>query len=201
MASKMEGTRRPVGRGQKVRDAVLAATREELRATGYAALSVEGVARRAGVHKTTVYRRWKDRESLLVEAVSEEIGQDIPIPDTGGFETDLRALGRAFVRWANSGAGRAILATLLSDAVRIPEVADARRRIFQDRLRRAAPVVERAIQRGEIPADTAPGEVLRTLVAPLYMRLLVTGEPIDDAVADRAAAVASAAASAGALGG
>jgi len=199
MTSETDGPRRPVGRGKKVRDAVLAATRRELRETGYAALSVENVARRAGVHKTTVYRRWNDRENLIVEAVSEEIGQDIPIPDTGALETDLRALARSFVRWATSEAGRALLATLLSDAVRIPEIAEARRRIFEDRLRRGGPVIERAIERGEIPADTVPAEVIRALVAPLYLRLLITGEPLDDVVADRAASVASGAAIAGTL--
>lgn len=199
MTSEVDKPRRAPGRGKKVRDAVLAATRRELRETGYAGLSVENVARRAGVHKTTVYRRWTDRESLIVDAVSEEIGEDIPIPDTGAFEADLRALARAFVRWASSDPGRAILATLLSDAVRIPEIAEVRRRIFEVRLQRARPVVERAIERGEVPPGTVPGEVIRTLVAPLYLRVLVTGEPADEEAADRAASIAAGAAAAGAL--
>ncbi len=201
MESRPSGSKSPVGRGKKVRDAVLAATRRELREAGYAALSVENVARRAGVHKTTVYRRWNDRESLIVDAVSEEIGEDIPIPDTGALESDLRSLARAFVRWATSDTGRAVLATLLSDAVRIPEIAEANSRMFQDRLRRARPVVERAAERGEIPPGTVPGEVIRMLVAPLYLRLLVTGEPVDEPVADRAASVAWRAAAAGWLNG
>ncbi len=187
------------GRGEKVRVAVLGAARDELRESGYAALSVENVARRAGVHKTTVYRRWADRESLIVDALSDEIGRQIPVPDTGSFEGDLRQLADSFARWAASASGEAVLAALLSDAVRIPELAEARSRIFQERLRRAGPVVVRAMERGEIPSGTDPGQVVRTLVAPLYLRLLITGEPLDDGATDQAVRVTIAATSAGVL--
>ncbi|NYI07312.1 TetR/AcrR family transcriptional regulator [Allostreptomyces psammosilenae] len=193
------GRQRPVGRGPKVRAAVLAATLAELADGGYAALTVENVARRAGVHKTTVYRRWRDRESLVVDALAEQIAADIPIPDEGDVETDLRELARRFVGWATSPGGRAVLAAMLSDAVRVPEIADARGRLFQDRLRRAEPLVARAVERGELPADTDPARLIGTLVAPIYLRLLITGEPVDEATADQAARVALAAARAGAL--
>src|SRR5262245_4386940 len=63
-------------RGSKVRDAVHAATLAELLDKGYAALSIDSVAQRAGVHKTTVYRRWVDRDSLLVDALAEHLATD-----------------------------------------------------------------------------------------------------------------------------
>ena len=69
--SALAGRARPAGRGPKVRAAVLAATLAELTETGYAALTVDNVARRAEVHKTTVYRRWKDREGLVADAVAQ----------------------------------------------------------------------------------------------------------------------------------
>jgi AcrR family transcriptional regulator len=193
------GRARPAGRGPKVRAAVLAATLTELTENGYAALTVDNVARRSGVHKTTIYRRWKDRESLVADAVTDLATTKVPFPDTGDIDTDLRVLARSFVRFLNSPAGKAVAAATLSDAGRIPEIADAKRRFFEDRFQRARPVISGAIARGELPAATDPAELVRTLVAPIYLRLLVTAEPIDATTADNAAKVALAAARAGAL--
>jgi AcrR family transcriptional regulator len=193
------GRPRPRGRGPKVRAAVLAATLAELAERGCAALTVEGVARRAGVHKTTVYRRWRDRESLVVDALTDLIATEVPVPDSGDIATDLRALARALVQWLTSPAGQAVLAAVLSDTFRVPELAEVKRRFFADRFRRAEPVVTRALARGELPPGTDPAEVVKALIAPIYLRLLITAEPIDEGTADRAAQVALAAARAGAL--
>ncbi|MFD5234505.1 TetR/AcrR family transcriptional regulator C-terminal ligand-binding domain-containing protein [Streptomyces qaidamensis] len=181
-----------------MRAAVPEATITELTKSGYAALTVEGVARRAGVHKTTIYRNWKDSDGLVADALAGHFAADIPIPDTGTVESDLRALARSLVATMTAQAGRALLATVLSDAVRHPRFAEAKHALFGDRFRRAKPVVTRAIERGELPADTDPAELLKTLAAPIYFRL-VTGEPVDEATADRAVRVALAAAHAGVL--
>jgi len=190
---------RPPGRGPKVRAAVLAATLGELADNGYAGLTIDNVARRCGVHKTTIYRRWKDRESLVADAVIDLAAARVPFPDTGDIDADLRELARSFVRFLNSPAGKAVAAATLSDAGRVPEIAGARRRFFADRFRRAEPVVSGAVARGELPAGTDPAELVRALVAPIYLRLLVTAEPLDQTVADNAARAALAAARAGAL--
>jgi AcrR family transcriptional regulator len=190
---------RPPGRGPKVRTAVLAATLSELTESGYAALTVENVARRAGVHKTTVYRRWKDRESLVAEAVTELASTRVPFPNSGDISADLRALARSLVRFLASPAGQAVTAITLSDAGRIPEVASAQRHFFEDRYRQAEPVIRAAIARGELPPGTHPAEVVRAVIAPIYLRVLVTAEPISEHTADTAAGAAVAAARAGAL--
>jgi AcrR family transcriptional regulator len=182
-----------------VRAAVLAATLAELAERGCAALTVEAVARRAGVHKTTVYRRWRDRESLVVDALTDLIAVEVPVPDSGDVATDLRELARALVQWLTSPGGQAVLAAVLSDTFRVPELAEVKRRFFADRFRRAEPVVTRAVARGELPPGTDPAEVVKALIAPIYLRLLITAEPIDERTADRAAQVALAAARAGAL--
>ena len=197
--SALAGRAGPAGRGPKVRAAVLAATLAELTGTGYAALTVDNVARRAGVHKTTIYRRWKDRESLVADAVTDLAATQVPFPDTGDIDADLRRLARSFVAFLNSPTGQAVAAATLSDACRIPEITEAKHRFFEDRFQRAQPVVSGAVARGELPADTDPAELVRTLVAPIYLRLLVTAEPIDTTTADNAAKVALAAARAGAL--
>jgi AcrR family transcriptional regulator len=128
---------------------VLAATLNELTETGYAAMTIENVAQRAGVHKTTVYRRWQSRERLVADAVTELAGTRVPFPDSGDISADLRALARSLVRFLASPAGHAVTAVMLSDAGRIPEVADAQRRRFEARYGQAGPVIARAIARGE----------------------------------------------------
>jgi AcrR family transcriptional regulator len=188
----------PPGRGPKVRAVVLAATLTELTETGYAALTIENVARRAGVHKTTVYRRWPNREVLVGDAVTELAGTQVPFPDSGDIGADLRALARSLVRFLASPAGRAVIAVIRSDAGRIPAVADAQRS-FRDRYRQAGPVIARAIARGELPPGTDPAELVRSVIAPIYLRVLVTAEPIGPEIADTAANAALAAARAGAL--
>ncbi|MCX5395271.1 TetR/AcrR family transcriptional regulator [Streptomyces sp. NBC_00094] len=171
----------------------------ELTENGYAALTVERVAQRAGVHKTTIYRNWKDSDRLVADALARHFAGDIPIPDTGAVESDLQALARSLIATMTTQAGRALLATVLSDAVRIPQLAEVKHTLFNDRFRRAEPVVTRAIERGELPPDTDPTELLKTLAAPIYFRLVFTGEPVDEGTADRAVRVALAAAHARAL--
>ncbi|MFB6841562.1 TetR/AcrR family transcriptional regulator [Streptomyces sp. NPDC056361] len=182
-----------------MRAAVLEATIAELTQTGYAALTVDGVARRAGVHKTTIYRNWSDSDRLVADALAGHFATDVPIPDTGAVEGDLRELARALVATMTTPAGRALLTTVLSDAVRVPRLAEIKNALFDDRFRRAEPVVTRAVERGELPAGTDPAELLRTLAAPIYFRLVFTGEPVDDTTADRAVRITLAAAHAHAL--
>jgi AcrR family transcriptional regulator len=181
-----------------VRKAVLAATLLELADHGYAALSIDDVARRAGVNKTTVYRRWGDRQSLVIDALTDEMAV-VTIPDTGSIEGDLRAWALSLIRALSSPAGQAMVNTMLIGGADIPEVAEAKRRFFDDRLHRAQPMITRAIQRGEVPTGTGPIQLLKTVIAPIYLQLLVTAEPIDETTADLAAAVALAAARADVL--
>ncbi|MEV0650728.1 TetR/AcrR family transcriptional regulator [Phytomonospora sp. NPDC050363] len=187
----------PLGRGPKVRAAVLAATIAELAETGYAELTVEAVAKRAGVHKTTVYRRWTDRETLVADALKDHVAADLPVPDTGTLDGDLRELARALVAWLSGPTGAAVATTMVAD--RVPGVAEIKHRFFADRLARGEIVVRRALERGELPPGTDPAEVLKTLIAPIYLRLFVTAETLDDELADRAARITLAAARSGAI--
>lgn len=186
----------PPGRGPKVRAAVLAAAVDELSERGYAAFTIENVAQRATVHKTTVYRRWPDRDALIADALDESVATELPLPDTGSLDEDLRALARGLVAWINSPSGRAVLAVMVP-AAGSPPPPDTTRHAFRNRIRRALPIVPRAIARGEIPAGTDPAEMLKTLVAPIYFRVLIPRETVTDHTADAAAAVTLIAARAG----
>ncbi|MDO3702266.1 TetR/AcrR family transcriptional regulator [Micromonospora sp. C28SCA-DRY-2] len=190
---------RPGGRTARVRAAVRAATLAELGEKGYQGLTVEAVAERSGVHKTTVYRRWGNVEGLIADALELASGEPWPVPDTGALDTDLRALTREVLAGFTDPESGPVATAFVSAAVQNPAAARALHAFFAARHEQSAPVVRRAMARGELPADTDPAEVVRVAVAPLYYRLFVSGEPVDAAVADRAADAALAAARAGAL--
>ncbi|QFG26703.1 TetR/AcrR family transcriptional regulator [Actinomadura sp. WMMB 499] len=193
------GSVRPGGRTARVRDAVRRATLAELAGHGYRGLSVEAVAARSGVHKTTVYRRWGDADGLVADALEIAAAEPWPVPDTGTLEGDLRGIARlVHDGFADPGEGPVARAFVLA-AGQSGAAAGALHRFFARRHADAAAVVDRAAARGEVPPGTDAAEVVRLAVAPLYYRLFVTGEPLDEAAADRAAAAACTAARAGAL--
>jgi AcrR family transcriptional regulator len=187
------------GRSARVREAILAATLHELTVNGYAALSVEAVASRAGVNKTTIYRRWPTLDDLLVDALTTWSLDAIPGPDTGNIETDLLALGKQIAEQLNGGVGRQIAATVLTAGLRSPQLREATRRYFEQQAERATPHVARAIDRGELPSNTDINALLTTFRAPLFYRLVTTGDPIDDDLIAQTTRVTLAAAHAGLL--
>ena len=190
---------RPGGRSARVREAVLAATAAELSERGFAAMTIEDIAARSGVHKTTIYRRWSTLSQLVADAAIEVSATTVPIPDTGSIESDLREMARSIVALVTSESGGALVAALFSDAVRTPEVARLKREFYSARYELADIVVRRAVERGEISEKVSAADLLAAVAAPIYYRLLVADLPVDRSVADRAAAGALAAAHAGAL--
>jgi AcrR family transcriptional regulator len=187
------------GRSARVREAVLSAVLEELNANGYAALSVEAVASRAGVNKTTIYRRWPTLDDLLVDALMTWSEDAIPGADTGSIETDLLTLGRELADQLNGGIGRQIVAVVLTAGLRSPQLREATRRYFDQQAVRATPVVTQAIDRGELPANTDTNALLTTFRAPLFYRMVTTGDPIDEDSIAQTTRVTLAAARAGLL--
>jgi AcrR family transcriptional regulator len=170
-------------RGEHVRQSVLAAAFEELAAHGFDAATIAGVAKRSGVHETTVYRRWTTRENLFVAALMERSADAIPAPDTGSTRDDLLTIVREVLAYVGSPAGTAVLraATVPVDDV----YSDARKAFWAHRLDALAPVVARGVERGDLRPDTDARLLLEMLIAPIHGRLLLTGEPVDDSLAER----------------
>ncbi|GGQ31231.1 TetR family transcriptional regulator [Actinomadura coerulea] len=193
------GTVRPGGRTARVRDAVREATLAVLCEHGYQGLTVEAVAARSRVHKTTVYRRWKNADGLIADALGIAAAEPWPIPDTGTLAGDLRALARLVTAGFADPVEGPISRAFVLAAAQSDDAARSLHAFFARRHEQSAVIVRRAVERGEVPAGTDAVEVVRLAVAPLYYRLFITGEPIDEQAADRAAASAGAAARAGAL--
>ncbi|MCK7623280.1 TetR/AcrR family transcriptional regulator [Streptomyces sp. RS10V-4] len=196
-AHQAPGETRPGGRTARTRRAVLAALSAELAEHGFAALTMERVAQRSGVHLATLYRRWRSTDKLVCELLTELSG-DVPLPDTGTLPGDLRALARAIGRFYGDARTRGLIEAVVAAAARDPQAATALRDFFDERLELAGALVRRAVARGELPADTDPKAVLSALGAPFSYRILIARRPVDPGLAESTATAVLAAAEAGA---
>lgn len=186
------GEQRPGGRAARVRSAVLAATSSLLAEVGYEKMSMDEVATRAGVHKTTVYRRWPTKAQLVFDAVRLRADTNVPVPDTGSLRGDLEALARSVVANLSSDVGTQYSRTLVAAAATSTELAESMHTFWAQRFAATARVVEAAVERGELPPDLDPSVVIQTLVGPIWLRVLLTGEPISNDLADQVAALVAA---------
>jgi AcrR family transcriptional regulator len=193
------GTVRPGGRTAKVREAVLRAAGDALAEDGFDRLDLAEIARRAGVGKTTVYRRWGTVPGLVADLLNEMAADSLPRTETGSLLGDLTAQARLVQSTLSDARQGPLFKALITAASCDPQTADALRRFYDTRTREWAPCVTAAIERGEIPEGTSPTELISAVSAPLYYRLLITGAAIDKAAADRAAQAAVIAAKSGAF--
>ncbi|GAA5035645.1 TetR/AcrR family transcriptional regulator [Actinopolymorpha pittospori] len=170
---------RPGGRSARNRAAVLAAVEGELVEHGFDGLTVEGVAARSGVHRTSVYRRWGDVGGLLADLLRAGQEDDWRPSDTGSLGADLAALGREVLTALH--AEPPVMRAVVGASFRSAAAAQALRDFWADRYRRCRVVVERAIYRGEVPPGTDPDTVLVAATAPLFHTGLLLGTTFTDA--------------------
>ncbi|MFD3720282.1 TetR/AcrR family transcriptional regulator [Streptomyces sp. NPDC058674] len=180
--------RQPAG-AAVLREDVTAAIREavveELAAVGFARMSIEGIARRAGVGKTAVYRRWKSKLHLVLDLVGAFAADGLPVPSTGSLCGDVRALLEVMTHVLRHPVASAVIPDLLVEAARNPEIADAVRGALLDGQRRMAEgIVSEAVARGELPASVTPDHALDLLIGPLYWRQVVVRDAVTGAQLD-----------------
>ena len=185
----VERASRPGGRTARVRGDVLAAVEAELAEHGYDGLTIDGVAARSGVHRTTVYRRWKTVAGLLVDLLQGGLDDAWEPADAGSLEGDLIKLNREV--HAALTERPSITLAVIAASFRTPEAAEALTAFWVDRYRRSAVVVRRAVVRGEVDPSTDPHEVVMTATAPLYHQLVLLRQPLSRAAADRYARAAA----------
>jgi AcrR family transcriptional regulator len=171
--------RRTGGRSARVRAAVLGAALDELVERGCAGMTVQGVATRAAVNKTSVYRRWGTKAALLADALLSSAGVVVP-PDTGALRTDLFALWRTAPRGRERGdLSRTVAVSRALTASPDPEVAEVHRLLWQQRLELVHTAVDRAVARRELPAGADPELLLDLLVGPFQSRVISRGAQPD----------------------
>ncbi|WP_127545257.1 TetR/AcrR family transcriptional regulator [Actinoplanes sp. OR16] len=160
-----------------IRNAVM----NELAEVGYGRLSIEAVARRAGVGKTAIYRRWSNKLEMVMEIVSDVAERKVPLPDTGSFAGDLELLMMIVSRALQHRIASQIIPDLMAEAARNPQIAETLQRalrIHQQAL--AEKLVGQAVTRGELPEGTDAGLAVDLMLGPLYWRLAIAREPIGD---------------------
>lgn len=167
---------RPGGRASQVVAAIHAATLELLNEEGYERLELPEVAARAGVNKTTVYRRWPSKAELVLEIALLRMRQDVPLPDTGTLHEDLSMLMLAIAATLRSPLIAGLLQVAMTQGNDIEAVKHARIRFWSQRFTTSGQLVERATKRGELPAGTNPRQLLELACSPLFFRSIVTGE-------------------------
>jgi AcrR family transcriptional regulator len=167
------------------RDSVIRAAILRLLAdVGYGALTMDAVASEAGVGKATIYRRWRTKQDLVVDTISDLNRAEATPPDTGSLEGDLRLMLRSLVSVITGPTGAATL-SLLSTVPHQPALAEAFRDGPLAVWRHAFEQIwARAEQRGEVRPGIAGSVPAETTSALLVQRWLLTGEPVDEAYAD-----------------
>jgi AcrR family transcriptional regulator len=141
---------------------------------GYARLTIEGIAARAGVGKQTIYRWWPSKADVLLEAGAAKAELHVPVTDHGSYRADLRAFLDASYQMASYPQFADLLRTLMAEA-QIDEE-------FASRFR--AVITDRASERGDLPARPDPGTVADIVFGTIWYRILATRQPLDSALAD-----------------
>ncbi|NUS09373.1 MAG: TetR/AcrR family transcriptional regulator [Nonomuraea sp.] len=193
------GAVRPGGRTARVREAVLRAAGDALAEKGFDGLDLAEIARAAGVGKTTVYRRWGTPGALAADLLQDMAERSLPRSRNGDIGEDLRDNARLVVRTLTDPRQGRLFKALVAASLCDEQAARALHRFYAVRVEEWAGCVTDAVGRGDLPAGTDPHRVIAVVSAPLYYALLNTGERLDDTAADRAAAVALAAARAGVI--
>jgi AcrR family transcriptional regulator len=177
--------RAPHRRSDRARVAVLHAADDLLVERGYAGVTIEGIAARAGVAKQTIYRWWPSKFEILMDTFLQDAAGALQIPDTGTVDGDLRQhLRQLAVFLSEEPAGRVMLA-LIGQAQHDADVARTFQRRFLDERRALDRVIlERGVARGDLRSDTDLDLVIDMIYGPVYHRVLLTGLPIDDRFID-----------------
>jgi AcrR family transcriptional regulator len=177
--------RQPAGAAvlqENVTSAIAAAAFEELAETGYARMSMDAVARRAGVGKAALYRRWDSKDAMLIDLVARAVRDSALIKaDTGTLRGDVEAYLRATSSQLGGRLVSRIAPDFLAESPRNPALAAALREVIATPRRESAgAMLSRAIDRRELPADLDHDLALDLLAAPLGFRLLISQSAIDD---------------------
>jgi AcrR family transcriptional regulator len=179
----VEPLRRAPGRPRSLEadEAILEATVDVFAEVGLEALTMEGVAARAGVSKNTLYRRFPNKLELVASAVRCYTKVGAAPPDTGSTREDVRAVVDDLVAIVTDTPMGRMLPILVAVRARVPDLDLAYREIVADKRARSSAVVRRGIERGDFRADVDVDMVVDSFVSPVFYRFLVTSASLDEA--------------------
>jgi AcrR family transcriptional regulator len=163
----------------RTRVRVLSAVIELIGEVGFGRVSMEAVAARAQVARSTLYRNWGDLATLLGDALQVQL-QAVAAPDTGDLRSDLLAAMRTAAGFLQDRDLRSMVLSMLAESLRDPEVGRVHRELEARRRERFRGVLARGQRRGELPDDVDLDVLIDDLVAPVFHRALLLGEDVDD---------------------
>jgi AcrR family transcriptional regulator len=159
---------------------VLQATADALADHGYERLAIEDIAQRAGVHPTTVYRRWGGKADLVLDAMRARSEAVVELPGDGPLDDALLTFLRSVAANVASPLGRALVAATLRAEPEGAEAAGVRHRFWEERFALARRRLDRAQREHDLPAGADTELALEAMISPIFFRTLVRGEPVDD---------------------
>jgi AcrR family transcriptional regulator len=166
------------------RERVLTATLDLLTEAGLGGLTIDDVSKRSGVAKTTIYRHWPNRNSLIVDACLRMTDGDDQPPDTGSLEGDVKAILTNLAELLVTARWSSILPSIVDAAERDPEIAEVHSRLQRWHAAPLRVALERAALSGEIPPEADLSAIAAALRGPLYFRRWFSREPINDSFVD-----------------
>jgi AcrR family transcriptional regulator len=173
--------RAPDRRSEQARVAVLHAADDLLVERGYAGVTIEGIAARAGVAKQTIYRWWPSKFEILMDTLLEDAAGALGIPDTGTVDGDLREHLRRLAKFLSAEPAGQVMLALIGQAQHDADVARAFQQRFVDERRALDRIIlERGVGRGELRSDTDLDLVIDMIYGPVYHRVLLTNLLVDD---------------------
>ncbi|MGV9351666.1 TetR/AcrR family transcriptional regulator [Streptomyces spiralis] len=172
-------------RNEAARRAILDAALDLLADADGAPVSVETIARAAGVGKQTLYRWWPSKGAVLLEALTDRAAQDVPAPDTGSLRGDLRALATATFDAAQRPPSAPALRTLVREAARDPHLADLMRTFTESRRAAVRQILTRGRDRRELPADRDIDLLVDQFYGFFWYRFLLGHAPLDATTAEK----------------
>ena len=166
-------------RVRRSRAAVLDITAQLLFERGFGGATVDEISRRSGIAKTTIYRHWPTRADLLRDAGSK-LETPLSTPDEGSFEADVTALMRELAHSLRTARWPAALPSVIDAAERDASIAELYRGLQQGFSTPFLTVIERAVQKGELPEDTDAALLVAALTGALFYRRWYSREPLTD---------------------
>ncbi|MBV9795952.1 MAG: TetR/AcrR family transcriptional regulator [Actinobacteria bacterium] len=177
--------RAPHRRSEQARIAVLHAADDLLAERGFAAVTIEGIAARAGVAKQTIYRWWPSKVEVLLDTLIEDSEQALAVPDTGSAVEDARQYLHALASFITGDPAGKVLLALIGEAQHDEQMAGAfRTRYLEPRREAERAMLARGVAAGELSPDLDVDRALDELLGPIFYRALITGGPISRTFTD-----------------
>ena len=172
-------------RSPETRAKILKAAYEMLNEVGFMDLTIEGVAARSGVGKPTIYRRWKTKSALAMDAFLEAVNPELAFPDTGSAQDDFREQMQKIVKLMNSPRGE-VLASVIGCGQAEEELISAfRENWLIPRRKDAKKIFQRGVERGELRSNVDVEVAIDALYSPLFYRLLLKHQPLTEKFVDQ----------------